>query len=445
MNKLRFTAERIKKLEHTKTNQRQTFYWDDVTPGLGLRVTSSGKAFIFKASLNNKGLRVTIGNTKTWTIGNARKEATKLKQLVDQGKDPRKIKAEQIAKEEAAREAERIEQERYKLTVQEAWDTYIEYHSQHNNPKIKWSTRHHTDHTNLSQKGGEARKRGKGKTVQGVLYPILQYKLHEITEQLLIDWVRKEAKTRANNARQGYELFRAFWRWCSKEPKYSPIIDANIIETDKLKAEVPSRKTKERDTLEKSQLKAWFNAVRSLNNPVLSAYLQGLLITGARRNELAELRWDDVNFTWNSIWLKDKVDQENGRTIPLTPYFASIIITLPRRSEWVFSSPTSASGHIVEPRVPHNRALSTTDIGHISLHGLRRSFSTLSEWLELPVGIVAQIQGHKPSATAEKHYKRRPLELLALHHGKYESWLLEQAGIEFSSTGNIQPKLQAVN
>ena len=55
------------------------------------------------------------------------------------------------------------------------------------------------------------------------------------------------------------------------------------------------------------------------------------------------------------------------------------------------------------------------------------------EWQEVPVGIVAQIQGHKPSATAEKHYTVRPLELLALHHNRIEAWVLEQAGIEFDA------------
>ena len=44
----------------------------------------------------------------------------------------------------------------------------------------------------------------------------------------------------------------------------------------------------------------------------------------------------------------------------------------------------------------------------MTLHGLRRSFKSLTEWLEVPVGVVAQIQGHKPSATAEKHYTVRP-------------------------------------
>jgi integrase len=39
----------------------------------------------------------------------------------------------------------------------------------------------------------------------------------------------------------------------------------------------------------------------------------------------------------------------------------------------------------------------------LTLNGLRRSFGTLSEWLECPAGVVAQIMGHKPSAIAEKH------------------------------------------
>lgn len=74
--------------------------------------------------------------------------------------------------------------------------------------------------------------------------------------------------------------------------------------------------------------------------------------------------------------------------------------------------------------------LETMGLPHVTLHGLRRSFGTLSEWVECPVGVVAQIQGHKPSAIAEKHYRRRPLDLLRMWHVKIEGWILEQAGIE---------------
>jgi integrase len=69
-------------------------------------------------------------------------------------------------------------------------------------------------------------------------------------------------------------------------------------------------------------------------------------------------------------------------------------------------------------------------IEDLTLHGLRRSYASLAEWVELPLGVVAQIMGHKPSATAERHYKRRPLDLLRQWAERYEAWLLEQAGIE---------------
>ncbi|MDP4028495.1 MAG: hypothetical protein Q8P42_05950 [Gallionella sp.] len=51
----------------------------------------------------------------------------------------------------------------------------------------------------------------------------------------------------------------------------------------------------------------------------------------------------------------------------------------------------------------------------------------------MPAGIAAQIQGHKPSGVREKHYIRRPLDLLRMWHVKIEAWILEQAGIEFEA------------
>ena len=103
-------------------------------------------------------------------------------------------------------------------------------------------------------------------------------------------------------------------------------------------------------------------------------------------------------------------------------------------SPWVFPSSASESGHIEEPRYAHGTAIEQAGLPHVTLQGLRRSFGTLAEWLEVPAGVVAQIQGHKPSALAEKHYRRRPLDLLRQWHTRIEAWMLEQAGIEFDST-----------
>ena len=180
--------------------------------------------------------------------------------------------------------------------------------------------------------------------------------------------------------------------------------------------------------LQREQLTAWFAAVKQISNPVTSAYLQTLLLIGSRREELAPLRWADVDFQWESLTIKDKVD--GGRTVPLTPYVAHLLAALPRPSQWVFSSPTAASGRLTDPRIAHNKACSAAGLD-MTLHGLRRSFATLCEWTETPAGIAAQIQGHAPQGVREQNYIRRPLDLLRKWHVKIEAWILEEARIDF--------------
>lgn len=438
-----FTAERVTAFK-PEPGKQQSIYWDAKTPGLGLRVTAAGaKSYIFETRLHGKTLRLTIGDVRTWAIGKAQAEATRLKALTDQGIDPRQQAAEQRAKVEAAQ----ADAKSRTALVADAWDAYLAHQKDkmqhvHIERGKRWGARHLADHENLAQPGGEEKKRGKGLTKPGVLYPLLQMRMVDITANTLKAWQRKEAETRANNARQGFEMFRAFWRWCASRQEFAGVIDAQAVEDKELRDEVPSRKSKRFDVLERGHLSAWFAAVRGLGNPVVSAYLQALLLTGARREEMAALRWQDVDFQWGSIWLKDKVAEE-GRKVPLTPYLRSLIAALPRRNEWVFSSPTAKlnAGRIAEPRIPHNRALSVAGLPQVTLHGLRRTFASLAEWVEMPAGVVAQIMGHKPSATAEKHYIDRPLDLLSVWHTKYETWILEQAGIEFKQE---QPGLRVV-
>lgn len=112
---------------------------------------------------------------------------------------------------------------------------------------------------------------------------------------------------------------------------------------------LPKAQTREGDSLQREQLAAWFAAVQKIRNPVISAYLQALLLTGARREELAGLRWDDVDFQWRSLSIKDKTEGE--RTIPLTPFVSQLLALLPRRNDWVFSSPAAKDGRLAEPRI----------------------------------------------------------------------------------------------
>jgi integrase len=422
-----FTIQRIEAYKHTRgegTKQRETLYWDAGAQALGLRVTASGaKAYIFESRLFGKTIRVTIGSAGrqgAWTLDAARREARRLQTLVDAGRDPREVKAEQRAEHDARQAAAR----RKEASVSEAWRSYLEAN------RDSWSERHYIDHINLARTGGEEKKRGKGKTSPGPLAPLLTLRMADLTADRVSTWLVDEAQARPTNAEQSYRKLRAFIRWCEDRPEYAGLVPAGAYSGRSVRDVVPKPKAKD-DCLQREQLSVWFAAVRQLANPVISTYLQGLLLTGARRGELAALRWEDVDFQWGSLTIRDKVEGE--RTVPLTPYLASLLSGLPRRNEWVFSSPTAADGKLGEPRPSHNKALGVAGLPHVSIHGLRRSFGTLCEWVEMPAGISAQIMGHKPSALAEKHYRRRPLDLLRMWHTKIEVWMLEQAGIKFEA------------
>ncbi|MDP3512972.1 MAG: integrase family protein, partial [Sulfuritalea sp.] len=423
--------------------KQQTIYWDAKTPGLGLRVTATGaKSYIFETWLRGKSLRVTIGNVDTWPIDGlagdektARAEARRLKTLTDQGIDPREQRREQDAAATAATRAAK----RQDLTIGEVWQAYIAARSP------KWGERHIRNHEYMTKPGGEARTRGKRKgdadtTQPGPLHSLLSLRLADLDAQAVRDWLEPLAAKTPTQAAQTYRALRAFVAWCADRPEYKVLAHADACSRRMARDVLPKAKAKT-DCLQREQLAPWFREVRKIGNPVIAVYLQALMLTGARREEMARLQWADVDFQWQSMTIRDKVEGE--RTIPLTPYLAGLLASLPRRNEWVFSSPMAASGRLQEPRINHNKALTAAGLPALTLHGLRRSFGTLTEWCEVPAGVVAQIMGHKPSATAEKHYKVRPLDLLRMWHARIEAWTLEQAGIEFKPA-QAGPRLASV-
>lgn len=125
--------------------------------------------------------------------------------------------------------------------------------------------------------------------------------------------------------------------------------------------------------------------------------------------------------------------RQGGRTARDSTHSIFLITTgrsTPSESVGV-QQPTAADGKLAEPRIAHTKAFATAGLPHVSLYGPRRSFCTLCEWVEMPSGISAQIMGHKPSTSAEKHYRHRQLDLLRKWHDLIESWILEQPGIDF--------------
>jgi len=414
------------------SDKAQAFMRDAKAPGLRVRVTAAGaKSFVFEAKLNRQTIRRTIGDVRAWSIDAARNEANRLRVTLDAGTDPREVDRDRqtAAIEKQAAAVAKVEADKVAaLTVGEVWTVYLAER------RPQWGERHYKDHIDKAAPGGlPSTRRGYAKqlTKPGPLAALMALPLCDLDAPTIEAWAAREAQTRATSARLAWRLLKVFLGWCGEQAAYAGQLPPTNPAKTKKAREALGKAGVKKDVLQRGQLAAWFAAVQQIQNPVIAAALQVMLLTGARPGEVLALRWEDVNIQWKGISIRDKV--EGTREIPLTSYVSHLLATLPRRNGWIFSSPKGADGRLTDPNNPHTRACKVAGLDGLTLHGLRRSFKSLTEWLEIPAGVVAQLMGHKPSATAEKHYTVRPLELLAIHHEKIEAWILEQAGIVFDA------------
>ncbi len=401
--------------------KQQAFLRDSEAPGLRVRVTAAGaKSFVYEAKLNRQTYRPTIGDVKLWSIEQARTEARRLAVLIDNGIDPRELERQQ----QAEREAKRQQDQAQAVTVGDLWPTYLI----EGRPKRKdaFKPRYLTDLQNMVAPGGEKKKRGQGVTRQGPLYPLLALPLAQINEDTLKAWHDREALAGKHQAARALMMFRGFLRWCSARPEYRGMTDRDAGKASAIMENLPSN-TRRTDALEAAQVPGWWTGVEQLGNRTASAYLRALLLTGARREELAALTWDNVDLQWRKLTIADKVDAT--RTIPLTPYLAHMLASLPRVGPYVFAS-ASKTGRITDARASHAKALQSAGIDHLTFHGLRRSFSLLGEAAGAPAGAIAQVMGHKPSATAEG-YRPRSVDALRPFLEQIEAHILSLAGVQF--------------
>jgi len=415
----------------------QVFLRDIKAPGLRVRATAASaknpkglKAFVFEAKLNRQTIRRTIGDVRVWDIEAARTEARRLAVVVrSDGDDPRELERQQQADKAAAIAAAAAQVEADKVhavTVGDIWPRYLA----EGKPKRKdaWKPGYRASLDVMAAPGGIKKVRGQGVTRPGPIYPLMALALGDVTEDALQVWFEREALAGKHQAARALMMFRGFLRWCAARPEYRKLIDRDAGKAPAILENLPSN-TKRTDAIEAAQLPGWWQGVEQLNNRTASVYLKALVLTGARKEELAGLTWAHVDFQWRKLTIADKVEQT--RTIPLTPYLAQLLATLPRINAFVFAS-SSKAGRISDTRSSHAKALQSAGIDGLTIHGLRRSFSLLGESAGAPAGAIAQVMGHKPSATAEG-YRPRSVDALRPYLEKIEAHILEQAGVQFDA------------
>jgi integrase len=166
-------------------------------------------------------------------------------------------------------------------------------------------------------------------------------------------------------------------------------------------------------------LAAWSQGVAGLQNETLRDYLLLILFTGLRRQEAAQLQWNQVDLKAKTLKIAGTKNRE-PHSLPLSDFLHNLLIRRKKTSasDYVFPGP-GKGGYIIEPRKQMAKVIETTGI-QFTVHDLRRTFITIAESLDIPAYALKRLLNHKMSGDVTAGYiildverLRKPMQMIA--------------------------------
>lgn len=372
------------------TTSVQKFEWDDSMKGFGVRVTAASKTFIVDRKFKGRTVRLSIGRFPEWTVQQARERARELIVMMDKGIDPR-IEAKKKADEGVTLEvlfSQFMSERQLKERTQSDYCRYLNHYLS------SWKSR----------------------PITRITAEMISKRYAEIAE----------STSGSSQASSVMRFLRSVLNYA--QASYGPdILPANPVATLTAKR-TWIREAPRTDHLRMHEIKPFIETLRLLPNKVMGAYLEFLLLTGARRSEAASLKWKDVHPRAKTLTFKD-TKNHTDRTIPITPRLDELLELMKnwRLGDYVFGSmgKDGKAGRICEPRKAMVRANKSAG-SEVTVHGLRRTFATVLESLDCPAYPLKALLGHsmKGDVTAS-HYTQIGVERLRPWLEKYENYLLK--------------------
>lgn len=138
-------------------------------------------------------------------------------------------------------------------------------------------------------------------------------------------------------------------------------------------------------------------------------YFKLLLLTGARRSNVAGMRYADIK---GDVWTIPAEESKNGLPLEVVLVAEALTIINGRKGEspWVFPSPKASCGHLVEPYfwLEEVRAR-MAELGvtkHFYIHDLRRTFATNMTARGASLTVVGKALGHSGALASTGVYAR---------------------------------------
>jgi integrase len=371
-NKYNFTKIFIESLEIPEAGQR-SYYKDAKVIGLEIMVTSSGhKSFKVTKKKDGKFIRITLGGYPDLSIENARKKALEVNTQLAQGVNPNEEK-NQLRKE---------------MVFGDLFALYMDLYSKKHKRSWKYDERE----------------------VNKFLGHWFKRKISEIKNQ--------EIRTLHEKIRENNGLYQANRLLERIRAIYNKAIEWGY------KGENPANNIKKfketsRDRfIQPDELPRIFRALENEENEVTRDYIYISLYTGARKANVLEMRWDEINFTTKE-WRIPKTKNGDAVSLPLIKEAVEILKNRKKenakmelealQAEHVFPSISSKSGHLSDPKKAWHRILKEAQIEDLRLHDIRRTLGSYQAITGASLPIIGKSLGHK-SSQATQIYSRMNLD-----------------------------------
>ncbi len=136
--------------------------------------------------------------------------------------------------------------------------------------------------------------------------------------------------------------------------------------------------------------------------PSAIAALRLLMLTGCRKNEIVQLRWDDVDRSTREIRLRDT--KTGPRSIPLSSAVEAVLEGIPRDgdSPWVIAG-RKAGTHLVNVDAVWKRLRAKAGLEDMRIHDLRHSWASRALALGESLSMIGKLMGHGQVATTARY------------------------------------------
>ena len=163
--------------------------------------------------------------------------------------------------------------------------------------------------------------------------------------------------------------------------------------------ERPAREKSRDRVLDDRELRAVWLAADGLGHPY-AAIIKLLILTGQRRNEIAGLRWSEVDFDDRVIHLPpERTKNGHAHDVPLSKHAHAVLAALPRLvdAELVFTIRREAVTGFSKAKERLDRASRVTDW---TLHDIRRTVASGLQRLGVRLEVTEAVLNHKSGSTA---------------------------------------------